>query len=164
LPYTVDLPAGWVTYNLNDPAAQTSLNAYLDANPQLAGAASAFMKLPNVSMNINTLLGTVFIVAPVPSNGASLATIEQSLTAQFQAVPGVDTAPVPEDITLPIGKVAHWNIEVSSAKPGGGTLVADESVYLAVNSETALIAEFVALKGAGVADESTIIQTLRWAQ
>jgi len=162
LPYTVGLPPGWTAFDLSNPATQSALDEFVQANPAMAGMIEGFKALPNAALYVQSLLGNVFIVIALPSNGAPLATIGQNFTAQFKVVPGVEGDPVAESLSLPIGDAIHWQITISAAKPGGGTVSVEESVYLVVNARTALIAEFVAPSGSLIPDEAEIIQSLRF--
>ena len=162
LPYAIDLPPGWVAFDLSNPAAQTALDAFVQANPAMAGMIAGFKALKNASLYIQSLLGNILVVIPLPSNGVSLATLGPNLTAQFKVVPGVVGVPVATSLTLPIGDALHWPLSLSAAKPGGGTITVEESIYLVVNAQTALIVEFVTASGGTVPDEGTIIQSLRF--
>ena len=162
LPYAVDLPPGWTAFDLSNPATETALDAFVEANPAMAGMIEGFKALPNAGMYVQSLLGNFLVVFAVPSDGASLATISQQFTAQFGNVPGVVGEPVAESLTLPIGDAVHWLLSISAAKPGGGTFSVEESVYLVVNGEWAPIAEFVTASGGQVPDEAEIIESVRF--
>ncbi len=160
-PYVLDLPAGWEVYDLSN-LSPTALDAFGQANPGLAGAVQAFASTPNVRLAVNKLLGNALVAIAIPSQGLPLATIGQSISAQFQAVPGLASKPVAEPETLPAGEALHWALSLSVNKTGGGTLQVDESVHLVANATTAVFVEFVVPNGGANPDESKIIQTLRF--
>jgi hypothetical protein len=159
-PYSLALPAGWQSFNLSDPAGASALDAFVSANPDMAGAIEAFKKLPNVTMAVNVVLGDVVVALSIPTGGVPLDTLATTFTAQFAAVPGVKDPPVAESLTLPIGPAVHWHITVEANKPGGGTSQVGESVYLVANETTGVLVEFVEVGGAGVPDEQQIINSL----
>jgi hypothetical protein len=158
--YTLTLPAGWVSFDMNDPAGQAALDAFVAANPGMAGSIAAFKALPNVVMAVNQLLGNVIVTVSIPTGGLTLDVIAASFTSQFAAVPGVKEAPTAEDVTLPIGPAKHWHLVLSANSPGGGTQEVGESIYLVANATTAVLVEFVEVGGTPVAQEQQIIQTL----
>lgn len=158
--YALDLPAGWVTFDLKDPAGAAALTAFVAANPEMAGAIEAFKQLPNVTMAVNPLLGNVVVSLSSPTGGLTLDVLAASFTAQFAAVPGVVTAPEPEEITLPVGKAVHWDLTIKANAPGGGTSEVGESIYLAANDATAVLVLFVKVAGVGVPQEQAIINSL----
>jgi hypothetical protein len=162
-PYRVDLPPGWMAFDTSTPAAAASVYAMVQANPAFGGAfPQAFQAAPDVRIALNAVLGVVLVLVSTPSNGLSLAAIGQSFGASFQAAPGLVSKTVAESVTLPVGDALHWRISESVAKPGGGTVQVDESAYLVVNAQTAVIAVFSAVQGGGVPDELKVIQTLRF--
>lgn len=158
--YSLTLPEGWVSFDMSDPAGQAALDAFVGANPEMAGSIEAFRKLPNVVMAVNQLLGNVIVTVSVPTAGLALDTIAASFTAQFAAVPGVKEAPVAEDVTLPAGAAKHWHLEIEANSPTGGTYSVGESIYLVANDTTAVLVEFVEVGDAAVPQEQQIIQTL----
>lgn len=162
-PYTLDLPAGWQTFDLSDPAGAAALDSFVAANPEMGAAIEAFKKLPNVTMAVNSLLGNVVVALSIPTGGITLDQLSTSFTAQFAAVPGVAEPPQPENITLPVGPAVHWDIKVEANKPGGGTYEVGESVYLVANDTTAVLVEFVEVAGAGIPQEQQIIDSLAFA-
>ena len=159
-PYSLVLPDGWVTFDLSDPAGSAALDSFVVANPEMAGAIEAFRQLPNVTLAVNPLLGNVVVSLSSPTGGLSLDVLAASFTAQFAAVPGVVTAPQPENLTLPVGPAVHWHIDIQANDPGGGTYQVGESVYLVANDTTAVLVEFVEVAGAGVPQEQAIIDSL----
>ena len=159
-PYSLTLPDGWQTFDLSDPSGTSALDAFVAANPEMAGAIEAFKKLPNVTMAVNLLLGNVVIALSIPTGGVPLDTLATSFTAQFAAVPGVKEAPVAENLTLPAGPAVHWDITVVANKPGGGTSEVGESVYLVANGTIAVLVEFVEVNGAGSPQEQEIVNSL----
>jgi hypothetical protein len=160
-PYVIDLPAGWQAV---DPSALggSGLDAFSQANPGLAGAIEAFKSTPNVRLATNLLLGNAIVALAISSQGLSLDTIGQSLTAQFQNVPGVINKPTAEPVTLPGGKALHWPISLSANKVGGGSAKVNESVYLLADDKNALIVEFVTPSGGASPDEAAIIKSVRF--
>ncbi len=160
-PYAMDLPAGWEVYDLSS-LSPTALDAFGQANPGLAGAIRAFASTPNVRLAVNKLLGNAIVAISIPSQGLPLETIGQSISAQFQAVPGVTTKPATEAETLPAGKALHWALSISVNKTGGGKLQVDESIHLIANPTTAVLVEFVVPNGGANPDETKIIRTLRF--
>jgi hypothetical protein len=160
-PYSIDLPAGWEVYDLSS-LSPTALDAFGQANPGLAGAIQAFASTPNVRLAVNKLLGNALVAISIPSQGLPLATIGQSISAQFQAVPGLASKPVAESETLPSGEALHWALSLSVNKAGGGTLKVDESVHLIASPTTAVLVEFVVPNGGANPDETKIIRTLRF--
>lgn len=161
-PYALDLPEGWVTFDLSDPSGTAALDAFVAANPQMKASIDAFKQLPNVTMAVNILLGNVIVSLSVPTGGVSLDVLAATFTTQFAAVPGVVTPPQPNELTLPVGRVIHWDIDIKANSPGGGTYQVGESVYLAANDTTAVLVEFVEVGGAGIPQEDQIIKTLRF--
>ncbi len=159
-PYSLTLPDGWVTFDLSDPAGSTALDAFVAANPEMATAIEAFKALPNVTMAVNPLLGNVVVSLASPTGGLTLDVLAVSFTTQFAAVPGVVTAPQPENLTLPVGPAVHWHIDITANDPGGGTYQVGESVYLVANDTTAVLVEFVEVGGAAVPQEQAIINSL----
>lgn len=160
--YSLDLPAGWTTFDLSDPSGTAALDAFVAANPEMGASIEAFKKLPNVTMAVNMLIGNVIVSLSLPAGGLTLDVLATSFTSQFAAVPGIKTPPVAENVTLPVGPAVHWNIKVEANKPGGGTYEVAESVYLTANDTTAVLVEFVEVAGAGVPQEDQIIKTLRF--
>lgn len=160
--YAMDLPDGWTTFDLEDPAGAAALDAFVAANPEMAGAIEAFKSLPNVTMAVNPLVGNVVVSLSLPTGGLPLDSIAASFTAQFAAVPGITSVPEAEMITLPVGPAAHWALTIQANDPGGGTSTVAESIYLVANDTTAVLVEFVDSAGAGIPQEQQIIQTLRF--
>jgi hypothetical protein len=160
--YSLDLPEGWVTFDLSDPAGVAALDTFVKANPDMAGAIAAFKSLPNVTMAVNQLVGNVIVSLSLPTGGLPLDVIAGSFTTQFQAVPGVKDPPEPDDVTLPAGPAVHWHLIIEGNKPEGGKFEVGESIYLVVNDKTAVLVEFVEVGGAGVPQEAQIIQSLRF--
>jgi hypothetical protein len=158
--YSLTLPAGWVSFDMNDPAGQAALDAFVAANPGMAGSIAAFKALPNVVMAVNQLLGNVIVTLSLPTGGLTLDVIAASFSSQFAAVPGVKDPPTAEDVTLPVGPAKHWHLVITANSPGGGTQEVGESIYLVANATTAVLVEFVEVGGAPVAQEQQIIQTL----
>jgi hypothetical protein len=162
LPYTMDLPAGWTSFDLSDPAAAAAINAFVAANPEMGPMLDAFKTLPNTVMAVNQLVGNVVISIGIPTGGLPLDTLGKSFTSQFAAVPGVKNPPQPEELTLPIGPALHWDLEVGGNGAGGATFTVKESIYLVENGTNAVLVEFVDGTGAGIPQESQIIQSLRY--
>ena len=160
--YSLDLPDGWVIFDLKDPAGQAALDAFVAANPEMGAAIEAFKSLSNVVMAVNSAAGNVVVSLSIPSLGLDLETIGQSFTAQFQAVPGVKTPPVPESVTLPVGPAIHWQLAIEAKDPAGATYEVGESIYLVASDTTAVLVEFVEVTGGGVPQEQQIIQTLQY--
>jgi hypothetical protein len=160
-PYSIDLPAGWQAYDLSTLSGP-ALDAFSQANPGLAGAVQSFKSTPNVRLAVNALQGNALVAIAIPSQGLPLETIGQSISAQFQAVPGVDKVPTAEPETLPAGPALHWPLSITTNKVGGGTLQVNESIHLLANDQTALLVEFVTPNGAPNPDEDSMIQTLRF--
>ena len=158
--YSLTLPDGWVTFDMKDPAGQAALDAFVQANPEMAGPIEAFKTLPNVVMAVNQLLGDVVVSLSIPTGGLSLEVIAASFTSQFAAVPGVKEAPAADDVTLPVGPAKHWHLEIEANNPSGGTYSVGESIYLVANDTTAVLVEFVEVGGSAVPQEQQIIQTL----
>jgi hypothetical protein len=158
--YTLTLPDGWVSFDMSDPAGQAALDAFVTANPQMAGSIEAFKAMKNVVMAVNQLLGNVIVTVSVPTGGLSLDVIEASFTAQFAAVPGVKEVPVADDVTLPAGAGKHWHLEIEANNPTGGTYTVGESIYLVANATSAVLVEFVEVGGAAVPQEQQIIHSL----
>ncbi len=161
-PFTLTLPAGWKGFNLQDPAAQASIDQFAASNPNLAGSIQAFKALPGVRMAVNPLLGNILLVLTTPSNGIALDTLAQAFNAQFQAVPGLQAAPSPEPVTLANASAIHWLLSLTANKAGGGTVQVSESVYLVVNSTTAVILEFVVPQGGTIPDEQAIANSFKF--
>ena len=161
-PYALDLPEGWESFDLSDPAGAAAIDAFVAANPEMGAAVEAFKALPNVTMAVNAVLGNVVVSLATPSGGLSLDAIATGFTAQFGAVPGVASRPVPEELSLPVGRAIHWDITLEANDPAGGTYQVGESVYLVANDTTAVLVEFVEVEGAGVPQEQQIIQSLRF--
>jgi hypothetical protein len=160
-PYSIDLAAGWQAYDLSTLDG-ASLDAFTQANPGLAGAVQAFRSMPNVRLAVNPLQGNALVVIAIPSQGLPLETIGQTISAQFQAVPGVAKVPTGETETLPGGPAVHWPLTITTNKVGGGTVQVDESVHLLANDQTALLVEFVTPHGVANPDESSMIQSVRF--
>ena len=158
--YSLTLPEGWVSFDMSDPAGQAALDAFVTANPDMAGSIEAFKALPNVVMAVNQALGDVIVSISLPSGGATLDAIAANFTSQFAAVPGVKEAPAPDDVTLPVGPAKHWHLVIEANKPSGGTTTVGESIYLATSATTAVLVEFVEVGGTAVAQEQQIIQSL----
>lgn len=161
-PYALDLPAGWVAFDLSDPAGVVALDAFVSANPRMAAAIEAFKALPNVTMAVNLPLGNVVVSLAVPSDGLALDVIAASFTTQFAAVPGVVAVPEPDEVTVPAGPAMHWDLAIEANDPSGATYHVAESIYLVANDTTAVLVEFVEAGGAGIPQEEEIIQTLRF--
>jgi hypothetical protein len=159
-PYSLTLPESWVSFDMSDPAGQAALDAFVTANPDMAGSIEAFKQLPNVVMAVNQGAGDVIVSISLPSSGATLDAIAASFTSQFAAVPGIQEAPTADDVTLPVGPAKHWHLVIEANKPSGGTTTVGESIYLAANTTTAVLVEFVEVGGAPVAQEQEIIQSL----
>lgn len=162
LPYALDLPEGWVTFDLSDPAGAAALDTFVAANPEMKASIDAFKQLPGVTMAVNLLLGNVVVALSLPTGGLSLDVLSSSFTSQFAAVPGVVTPPQPSELALPVGRAIHWDIQIKANSPGGGTYQVGESVYLVANDTTAVLVEFVEVGGAGIPQEDQIIRTLRF--
>ena len=160
--YALDLPDGWTTFDLEDPAGAAALDAFVAANPEMAVAIAAFKSLPNVTMAVNPLVGNVIVSLSLPTGGVALDAIAASFTAQFAGVPGIIGVPQAETIALPVGPAAHWSLTIQANDPGGGTSTIAESIYLVANATTAVLVEFVDSAGAGIPQESQIIQTLHF--
>lgn len=158
-PYDITIPAGWQSFDLADPAAKAGLDAFVEANPNLAASIQQFEAIPGVRMAVNPLLGDFMLVLTTPSNGIALDTLGQSFTAQFQAVPGLEGTPTPENVTLPGGDAIHWDLKLTSNKPGGGTISVEESVYLFASATDAVVVEFVTPAGGTIPDEQAIINS-----
>ena len=161
-PYAMDLPEGWVTFDLSDPAGVAALDAFVAANPDMAAAIEAFKALPNVTMAVNQLLGNVVISLSVPTGGLTLDVIAASFTTQFAAVPGIVGVPQPESITLPAGPAVHWDLTIQANDPSGSTYQVGESIYLVANDSAAVLVEFVEAGGVAIPQETEIIQSLRF--
>jgi hypothetical protein len=161
-PYTLDLPAGWTVFDLSNPASKTALDAFVAANPKMATAVKAFQSTPNVRMAVNSLLGNVIVSIAIPTGGVPLDTIGQSMTAQFKAVPGVVGVPTATPVTLPAGPALHWMLTISANSTAGTTTKATESIYLVTDGTNAVLVEFVAIQGAAIPQEQSIIQSLRF--
>jgi hypothetical protein len=162
LPYTMDLPAGWTSFDLSDPAAAAGIDAFIAANPEMGPLLQTFKSLPNVLMAVNQLLGNVIVSIGLPTGGLPLDTLGKSFTSQFAAVPGVKNPPQAEELTLPIGPALHWTLEVGGNNASGGTFTVLESIYLVENGTNAVLVEFVDSTGAGIPQESQIIQSLHY--
>jgi hypothetical protein len=161
-PYDITVPTGWQAFDLADPAAKAGLDAFVEANPSLAASIQQFESMTNARMAVNPLLGDFMLVITTPSGGISLADLAQSFTAQFQAVPGLDGTPKPENVTLPGGDAVHWDLKLSSNKPGGGTMSVEESLYLFASSSDAVVVEFVTPAGGLIPDEQSIVNSFRF--
>src|SRR5262245_5460550 len=161
LPYSLDLPAGWVSFDLSNPAAAAAIDAFVAENPGMAGLIEAFKALPNVVLAVNQLTGNAIVTVGVPTGGLPLDAIGASFTAQFANLPGVKEPPEQEELTLPAGPALHWDLALETNTPGGGTAEVAESVYLVENGEMAVLVEFVDSTGAGVPQEEQIIKSLR---
>jgi hypothetical protein len=161
-PYALDLPGGWVAFDLSDPAGVAALDEFVAANPDMGAAIEAFKALPNVTMAVNPVLGNVVVALPVPSGGQSLEVLAAAFTTQFGAVPGIVGVPVAEDVSLRVGPAFRWHITIEANDPAGGTFQVGESIYLAGGETTAILVEFVEVGGSGVAQEQQIIQSLRF--
>jgi hypothetical protein len=160
-PYAMDLPVGWEALDVRT-ATQAGLAALTKENPGLAGFVEAFRSMPNGRLIANRLLGQAIVAISLPSQGLTLTTIGQSLTAQFESVPLLTSKPVAKPLTLPGGPALHWTLDVSLNKAGGGTTKVDESIYLLINSDTAVIVEFAGPHGGINPDEAKIIKTFRF--
>jgi phage tail protein X len=160
-PYSIDLADGWEAYDLSTLSGP-ALEAFTQANPGLAAAIQAFQTMPNVRLAVNKLQGNALVAIAIPSQGLTLDMLGQTISAQFQAVPGVAKVPAAETETLPAGPALHWPLSVTTNKAGGGTLQVDESIHLLANDKTALLVEFVTTNGAANPDESSMIQTVRF--
>jgi hypothetical protein len=158
--YSLTLPEGWVAFDMKDPAGQAALDAFVAANPDMAGSIDAFKALPNVVMAVNQLLGNVVVSVSVPTGGLPLDVVAASFTTQFQGVAGVKEAPEPTDLTLPAGPAKHWHLVIEANNASGGTYEVGESIYLTANDTTAVLVEFVEVGGTAVPQEDQIIQTL----
>ncbi len=161
-PYDITIPTTWQEFNLADPAAKAGLDAFVEANPSLAASIQGFESIPGVRMAINPLVGDIVLILTTPSNGAPLEALAPTFTAQFQAVPGLQGTPAPEAVTLPGGPAVHWHLTLTSNKPGGGTVTAEESVYLFVSQTDAVIIEFVTPAGGAIPDEPSIVGSFRF--
>jgi len=162
LPYTMDLPAGWTSFDLSDPTAAAAIDAFVAANPGMGPMLDAFKSLPNTVMAVNQLTGNVVISIGIPTGGLPLDTLGRTFTAQFANAPGVKTPPQPESLTLPIGPALHWNLEVGGNDASGGTFTVAESIYLVENGTSAVLVEFVDSTGTGNPQEGQIIQSLHY--
>lgn len=162
LPFSLDLPAGWTGFDLSAPGAQAALDAFATENPGLAGAMEGFQALPDARLAVNSLLGNVLVAIPMASQGLSLETIGQSVTAQFGMVPGVTEPSVAEAVTLPAGDALHWTIQLEANKTGGGTVKVAESLYLLVGEETAVMVFLVTPSGGVIPDEPAIMESLEF--
>jgi len=161
-PYTLELPDGWESFDMNSAANRASLDAFSKANPGVAGAIQALQKTPGVRIAANFLLGDVLVVLALPSQGLSLDALGTSLTAQFKNVPGVGSKVVAKPVKLPVGDAMHWDLSVSANGASGGTTKATESIYLVTDGATAIIVEFVKPQGGVLPSESTIIDSLQF--
>jgi hypothetical protein len=161
-PYALDLPDGWVAFDLADPSGSDALDTFVAANPEMGAAIEAFKQLPGVAMAVNQTLGNVVVSLSVPTAGLALDGLASSFTAQFAAVPGVVSPPKPNDVQLPVGRAIHWDVKIEANKPDGGTYQVGESVYLVANDTTAVLVEFVEVGGASMPQEDSIMQTLRF--
>jgi hypothetical protein len=162
LPYAIDLPEGWVIFDLTDPASAAALDSFVAANPDMAAAIEAFKSLPNVRMAVNLALGNVVVTFSLPSQGLSLETLAMTFTAQFAAVPGIKEAPVQEDKVVAGEQAAHWHLAITGNDPNGGTFDVGESIYLFVNDTTAALVEFVEVGGVPIPQENQIVETFRF--
>jgi len=162
-PFTLTLPAGWQGFNLQDPAAQASIDQFAASNPNLAASIQAFKAMqPAPRMAVNPVLGNILLVLTTPSNGLALDAFTQVFNAEFQAAPGLQAAPSPEPMTLPNGSAVHWQLALTANKAGGGTVQVSESIYLLVNSTTAVILEFVVPQGGAIPDEQAIVNSFKF--
>ncbi len=161
-PYSLDLQDPWVIFDLSDPTGAAALDAFVAANPDMAGAIEAFAALPNVVMAVNQPVGHVVIALATPTGGRTLDAIAATFTTQFAAVPGVVAPPQPESITLPAGPAVYWDLTIEANNPGGGTSQIGESIYLVANDTTAVLVEFVEAGGVDMPGEPTIIRSLRF--
>jgi hypothetical protein len=157
----MDLPVGWEVLDVST-ATQPALDALTKANPGLAGFVEAFRSMPNARLLANRLLGQAIVTISLPSQGLTLATIGQSFTAQFESVPLLTSKPVAKPLTLPAGPALHWTLDVSLNKGGGGTTKVDESIYLLVSDDAAVIVEFAGPHGGVNPDEMKIIKTFHF--
>lgn len=155
--YDITIPSSWQSFDLSDPSAKAALDAYVAANPSMAASIQQFETIPGVRMAINPLLGNVMLVFTTPSSGIPLDLLAQTFTAQFQAVPGLQGTPNPENVTLPGGDAVHWTLALTSNKPGGGTVSVQESIYLFANPSYAAVVEFVTPSGGAIPDEQAIV-------
>jgi len=162
LPYTMDLPVGWTSFDLSDPTAAAAIDAFVAANPGMGAMLDAFKSLPNTVMAVNQLSGNVVISIGIPTGGLPLDTLGRTFTSQFANVPGVKTPPQPESLTLPIGPALHWKLEVGGNDASGGTFTVAESIYLVENGTNAVLVEFVDSTGSGNPQEGQIIQSLHY--
>jgi hypothetical protein len=158
-PFTMTLPAGWQGFNLQDPAAQTAIDAFAASNPNLAASIQAFKAMPGVRMAVNPLLGNIVLVLTTPSNGMGLDVISQAFNVQFSTVQGLQAAPSPEAVTVPGGNATHWDLNLTANKAGGGTVTVSESIYLLVSSTTGVILEFVVPSGGPIPNEQAILNS-----
>jgi hypothetical protein len=158
--YALTLPDGWVAFDMQDPAGQAALDAFVAANPDMAGSIDAFKQLDGVVMAVNQQLGNVVVSVSVPTGGLPLDMVAASFTSQFQQVAGVKEAPEPTDLTLPAGPAKHWHLVIEANNASGGTYEVGESIYLTANDTTAILVEFVEVGGTAVPQEDQIIQTL----
>lgn len=162
-PYTLAVPDGWKAFDLSNPASKAALNTFVQVNPAFAAGVQAFESTPNVWLAVNPLLGNALVVLPIGSQGLALDTIGRSLTAQFLLVPGLASPPpVAQPTSLPGGDALHWDMSLTANKAGGGTVHVEESVYLFVSAQTAVIVEFVTPGGGVRSNEATIIQSFRF--
>lgn len=160
--YDITIPSSWQSFDLSDPSAKAALDAYVAANPSMAASIKQFETIPGVRMAINPLLGNVMLVFTTPSSGIPLDLLAQTFTAQFQAVPGLQDTPKPENVTLPGGDAVHWTLALTSNKPGGGTVSVEESIYLFANSTYAAVVEFVTPSGGAIPDEQAIVGSFKF--
>ena len=158
--YSLALPEGWLTFDMTDPAGQAALDAFVAANPEMAGSIEAFKSMKGLVMAVNQLLGNVVVSVAIPTGGLSLDVIAASFTSQFAGVPGVQEAPPPDDVTLPAGPAKHWHLVIEANNPSGGTYTVGESIYLVTNAATAVLVEFVEVGGTAVPQEQQIIRSL----
>ena len=161
--YRLTLPDGWLTFDMTDPAGQAALDAFVQANPDMAASIEAFKALPNVVMAVNQLLGNVVVSVSIPTGGLSLDVIAASFTTQFAGVAGIQEAPVAESVAITAGPAVHWHLTLEANNASGGTYTVGESIYLVTNDTTAVLVEFVEVNGAPVPQEDQIIQSLRFA-
>jgi hypothetical protein len=162
LPFSLDLPVEWQTFDLSNPGSKAALDEFTKNNPTFAGAIAAFSSMPNVRMAVNPLLGNVVIAVGIPTGGLPIDTIGASLTAQFAAVPGMDKTPKAESVTLPSGPGLHWDLVVKASDGSGGAISAEESIYLVASTTDAVLVEFVAVGNGTIPQEQQIIDSLRF--
>jgi len=160
--YRLTLPEGWLSFDMTDPAGQAALDAFVEANPDMASSIEAFKVLPNLVMAVNQDLGNVVVSTSVPTLGLTLDVLAATFTTQFAAVPGVQEVPQAESMTVTAGPAVHWHLTIEANNASGGTYTVGESIYLVANDTTAVLVEFVEVNGAPVPQEDQIIQSLRF--